>query len=249
VTSRSCAVIPAAGRGTRLGLDRPKILAPLNDDETIWSVLRDKLLAVVDRVHVVLSPDGEPVFRAALNDDPSKDRISTSVQPTPVGMGDAVFGCSDHWSGAESLLVIWGDQVFVSKQTLSGALSLHAAAPKTIVLPVASLFQPYVEYVFGADDRLIAVRQSREGDACAPNGWNDIGTFVLSVPGLKPTWDAYLSQASPGETTGEINFLPFLPFLAGRGWNVRRLVVTDAREARGVNSIDDLAFFRSIPLR
>jgi bifunctional N-acetylglucosamine-1-phosphate-uridyltransferase/glucosamine-1-phosphate-acetyltransferase GlmU-like protein len=164
-------------------------------------------------------------------------------------MGDAVFGCSDHWSGAESLLVIWGDQVFVSPQTLSGALSLHAAAPKTIVLPVASLSQPYVEYVFGADDRLIAVRQSREGDACAPNGWNDIGTFVLSVPGLKPAWDAYLSQASLGETTGEINFLPFLPFLAGRGWNVRRLVVTDAREARGVNSIDDLAFFRSIPLR
>ena len=53
MTSRSYAVIPAAGRGTRLGLDRPKILAPLNDDETIWSVLRDKLLAVVDRVHVV----------------------------------------------------------------------------------------------------------------------------------------------------------------------------------------------------
>ncbi|WP_275200387.1 NTP transferase domain-containing protein [Bradyrhizobium sp. CSA207] len=246
---RSCAVIPAAGRGTRLGLDRPKILASLNDDETIWSVLRDKVLEIVDRVHVVLSPDGEAVFHAALKNDPRMDRISTSVQPRPIGMGDAIFGCYDNWSGAECLLVIWGDQVFVSPQTLSGALSLHAASPKTVVLPVASLSQPYAEYVFGAEDTLIAVRQSREGDACAPNGWNDIGTFVLSVTGLKPAWDAYLSRASLGETTGEINFLPFLPFLAGHGWTVRRLVVTDAREARGVNSIDDMVFFRSIPLR
>lgn len=247
--SRSCAVIPAAGRGTRLGLDRPKILAPLNDGETIWSVLRDKLLEIVHRVHVVLSPDGEAVFRATLNGDPRKGRISTSIQSKPIGMGDAIFGCYDNWSGAESLLVIWGDQVFVSPQTLSGALSLHAASPKTVVLPAASLSQPYVEYVFGAEDTLIAVRQSREGDACAPNGWNDIGTFVLSVPGLKQAWDAYLSQASLGETTREINFLPFLPFLAGQGWTVRRLVVKDPREARGVNSIDDMVFFRSIPLR
>jgi bifunctional UDP-N-acetylglucosamine pyrophosphorylase/glucosamine-1-phosphate N-acetyltransferase len=243
---RSCAVIPAAGRGTRLGLDRPKILASLSEDETIWSVLRDKLLDVVDRVHVVLSPDGEPVFRAALHDDLRKDRISTSVQQVPIGMGNAIFGCYEHWACAELVLVIWGDQVFVSPQTLSGALSLHAAASKTVVVPVASLARPYVEYVFDASERLTAVRQSREGDACAPNGWNDVGTFVLSVPGLKQAWDAYLSQASVGEITGEVNLLPFLPFLASNGWNVRRLVVPEPREARGVNTVDDLEFFRSI---
>src|SRR5262249_33949540 len=38
-----CAVIPAAGRGSRLGTNRPKILAQLNARQTIWSVLRDKL--------------------------------------------------------------------------------------------------------------------------------------------------------------------------------------------------------------
>ena len=56
---KTCAVIPAAGRGTRLGLDRPKILAPLSSSETIWSVLRRKLLAMVDHIHVILSPEGE----------------------------------------------------------------------------------------------------------------------------------------------------------------------------------------------
>ena len=241
-----CAVIPAAGRGTRLGLALPKILAPLNDSQTIWSVLRGKLLDVVDRVHVVLSPEGEPAFRSVVSDDPCNDRISTSVQQMPIGMGDALFGCHEYWGWADKVLVIWGDQVFVSPQTLSAALLLHAQAPKRLVLPVTSLAQPYVEFVFDASGGLAEVRQSREGDVCTAGGWNDVGTFVLSTGELKQAWDNYLLEASPGKKTGEVNFLPFLPFLAAHGWDVCRLVVTDSREARGVNTNDDLEFFRSL---
>src|SRR5690348_15615399 len=44
VTMRRCAVIPAAGRGSRLGLDRPKLFAGLGDGLTIWDVLKQKAL-------------------------------------------------------------------------------------------------------------------------------------------------------------------------------------------------------------
>ena len=49
-----------------------------------------------------------------------------------------------------------------------------------------------------------------------------------------------------GRETGEINFLPFLPFLSRNGWRVRRLIVDDAREARGINTADDLRFFQEL---
>jgi hypothetical protein len=113
-------------------------------------------------------------------------------------------------------------------------------------LPVVSSRDPYVEYVFTADGRLSAVRQTREGDICAPNGFSDIGTFVLSVPDLLSAWTGYLAEATAGAKTGEINFLPFLPYLSSQGWTVKRLVISDPREARGVNTGDDLAYFRSI---
>ena len=167
---KTCAVIPAAGRGTRLGLDRPKILAPLSSSETIWSVLRRKLLAMVDHIHVILSPEGERLFRQALASDCSNGRISIGIQPVPAGMGDAIFCGHDVWCAAEILLVIWGDQVFVSEKTLCEALGLHGASPRTLVLPVVSLPTPYVEYIFDPDGRLAAVRQSREGEQCSAGG-------------------------------------------------------------------------------
>ena len=104
---------------------------------------------------------------------------------------------------------------------------------------------PYVEYVFDGP-RLTKVLQTREGDTTTPNGFSDVGTFLLATQGLKPAWEDYLKTAPRGSGTGEINFLPFLPFLSARGWTITPLEVADATEARGINTKDDLAFFQSL---
>ena len=240
-----CAVVPAAGRGSRLGIDVPKILAPIADDVTLWSVLRTRLLAVADRVHVVLSPAGKPVFDDVLEADPERARISTSVQARPLGMGDAVMGCASAWSSASSILVVWGDQVHVSTTTLRSACSSHGGVPRRLVLPVVALERPYVEYRFGPDGSITEVRESREGAACRPGGLSDVGTFVLSTDGLSDLWRAYVAAVPTGATTGEVNFLPFLGFLSAHGWEVRRVRVVDPTEARGINTPDELASARS----
>jgi hypothetical protein len=104
---------------------------------------------------------------------------------------------------------------------------------------------PYVEYVFDGP-RLARVLQTREGDTTSPNGFSDVGTFLLGTEGLKTAWEVYLENAPRGQGTGEINFLPFLPFLSGQGWTVTPLEVADATEARGINTKDDLVFFQSL---
>ena len=158
-------------------------------------------------------------------------------------MGDAIFCGFPIWSRADVVLIVWGDQVFVSQDTLRRTCSLHNGVLRTIVLPVVRLSQP-VEYVFNEVGSLESVRQSREGDLCTPNGYNDIGAFALSVPGLRDAWTHYLTRMHRGAGTGEINFLPFLPYLASTGWSVKRFAVADSREARGINTPEDLEFFR-----
>ena len=49
-----------------------------------------------------------------------------------------------------------------------------------------------------------------------------------------------------GAQTGEANFLPFLPHLARNGWTLRRTHVDDPNEARGINTPEDLDFFRAL---
>ena len=243
-----CAVIPAAGRGTRLGADRPKLLVEVAPGLSIWSVLSGNVRTVADHVNVIVSPDGRQAFEAALGPGRATN-VSISVQAKPIGMGDAIFCGQDVWSKAESILVIWGDQVHVSRATLARAAAAHRAieGPR-ITLPVARMARPYVEYVFNDEDGgLVRVLQSREGDACRPGGWGDVGTFLLSTDGLQDAWQEYLRSAPAGASTGEINFLPFVVFLSrGRRWPVVRVAVENPEEARGVNTPDDLTFFRRL---
>jgi bifunctional UDP-N-acetylglucosamine pyrophosphorylase/glucosamine-1-phosphate N-acetyltransferase len=123
---------------------------------------------------------------------------------------------------------------------------MHNGDTTTVVLPLVEMARPYVEYRFDDGGRLGAIRQAREADVCSEYGFADIGTFVLSVPGLIARWCEYRAAVNLGALTGEINFLPFLPWLAARGWAVRRLPVADPREARGINTPEDLRFFQSI---
>jgi len=236
---RVCALIPAAGRGSRLGSDGPKILAPLTERETIWSILHAKLAPLVDHIHLVLSPDGAEAF------PPLPPDVSRSIQPVPLGMGDAIFGAGDVWTRYDAVLIVWGDQVFVSTGTLRRALEALSSPTRHAVLPVTRMQQPYVEYLFDGT-RLTQVLQTREGDQTAPNGFSDVGTFLLGTTGLAEAWDRYLAGAPRGSATGEINFLPFLPFLSAQGWTMTPLEVADATEARGINTKEDLSFFQSL---
>ena len=234
-----CAVIPAAGRGTRLGGAGPKILTPLTPEDTIWSILHAKLAPLVDHIHLVLSPEGAAAFPAL------PANVSISVQSEPIGMGDAIFRGYGVWSKYDAVLVVWGDQVFVSENTLKRAIAALSTPHHHAVLPVTRMAQPYVEYVF--ESRLLTkVLQTREGDTTTPNGFSDVGTFLLGTDGLKAAWEDYLAAAPRGAGTGEINFLPFLPFLSAKGWTITPVEVADETEARGINTKEDLAFFRRL---
>ncbi|HEX4271458.1 MAG TPA: hypothetical protein VHZ32_08730, partial [Rhizomicrobium sp.] len=158
---------------------------------------------------------------------------------------DAIFRGFDVWSRHDAVLIVWGDQVFVSTDTLTRAIATLGTPHKRAVLPMTRMAVPYVEYVFDGPI-LTGVLQTREGDTTTPGGFSDVGTFLLSTEGLKPAWEAYLKTAPCGRGTGEINFLPFLPFLSAQGWTITPLEVADATEARGINTKDDLAFFQSL---
>jgi bifunctional UDP-N-acetylglucosamine pyrophosphorylase/glucosamine-1-phosphate N-acetyltransferase len=242
-----CAVIPAAGRGSRLGLDVPKLCAPIHDGSTVWSIMRGKLLSAVDRIHLIVAPQWEKVFESLLRDDPEEKRLSVSVQIEPRGMGDAIFGAHSYWADARTVLVVWGDQIHISSATLQRVITHHQkSVGRGCTIPVAQLDRPYVQYCFDNEDQLQEIRETREGAVCDARGFSDVGTFALDVAGLDAAWRRYSEEGMVGARTGEINFLPFLPYLAGNGWKVSRVPVSDPLEARGINSPEDLRFFQTL---
>jgi bifunctional UDP-N-acetylglucosamine pyrophosphorylase / glucosamine-1-phosphate N-acetyltransferase len=247
---RICAIVPAAGRGTRLSANVPKVFVPILPDLTIWDVLRTKLAEVAAPIVLVLSPDGLNFVKqnpGAFSPGSFENTIK-AVQSSPLGMGDAIFGAADFWREFDDLLIVWGDQFNLSLETVRACIKLHAAQQKpALTLPLVRAPQPYVEYVFDAHGALTTIRQSREGDACEPNGFSDVGVFLLSGGSvLIEEWTRYLAGGKIGSVTAEINFLPFLVHLSARGWPVNRYETHDPAEAIGINTPEDLAFARQL---
>ena len=234
-----CCIIPAAGRGTRLNYDRPKVFVPILENKMIIDFLYALVSPHCDGINLVLSPDGKKYTDLI----PVDKRIEVSIQENPIGMGDAIFKGYDFWSDYDYVYIIWGDQVNVSQNTME--LMTNYARRKQAVIPLTPQKDPYVEYVFDQKNCLSNIKQSREGDNCKKNGLSDIGLFGLPVNGLQNFWESYLEKPSVGKETNEINFLPFLTFLETNNLiHFENFIVPDVNESKGVNTPEDLLFFQ-----
>ncbi len=241
------AVIPAAGDGSRLGTASPKLFVEITDGLLIYDILLLRLATVTHHVHLVLSPAGLRHFDALARPAPLGVRVTASLQDEPRGMGAAVFAARAHWRAARNLLIVWGDQLGVSPDTLARTVSRQSASPgPALTLPLVHRQTPYVHYELQGGT-LLNVAQAREGDTCPPHGLADVGTFAFTAEGLDAAWERYLLRPEArGARTDELNLLPFLPHLAQReGFAVNIVEVADVAEARGVNTPEDLAYFRA----
>ena len=247
-TPELIAVIPAAGQGSRLGTTTPKLFVEVKNGLRICDILLARVATVTRHVHLVLSPEARDHFEAVGRPAPPGVRVTCSVQQGPRGMGDAVFGARGHWGTARHVLIVWGDHLGVSATTLSRTVARQcgSTAP-SMTLPLVRRQAPYVHYELNDTGTLLRVAQAREGDACPPHGLSDVGTFAVSTAGLDAAWQRYSSlPEARGARSGEINLVPFFAHLARReAFAVQIVEVADAAEARGVNTPEDLAYFRA----
>ena len=239
-------IVPAAGRGSRLGGTTPKALVQISPELRVIDVVIHALESVCDQVCLVVATDFEsnehdPVLFSAV-------RCERIVQSNPTGMLDAIeLGC-DSVSQSDVILVIWGDQVGVRAETLKRAVELHTNRDRTIVIPTVEVTNPYVQYVFAAG-QLHEVRESREGHSCDPVGLADVGVFVMSRRGLTEAFASYRSTAQASSITGEVNFLPFLVWASSHSWTVTSFMTTHQNETLGINTQEDLIKARALLVR
>src|SRR6185312_11141180 len=119
------AVVLAAGKGTRMKTELPKVLHPLAGRPMISHVLANLAPLGCERIVVVIGPGMEGVAAAV------------APQAEPLGTGHAVLAARAALQGAAGdVLIVYGDCPFISTATIRQLIARRRAAdqPAVVVL-------------------------------------------------------------------------------------------------------------------
>jgi bifunctional UDP-N-acetylglucosamine pyrophosphorylase / glucosamine-1-phosphate N-acetyltransferase len=236
---RRLLIVPAAGRGSRLGGQVPKPLVQVNG-RPMLEYLAALYAPAVETIVVVAHPAFAPEVRAWAA---TWDRIQVVEQPQPTGMLDAICLATPavHEIEPDTIWITWADQIGVLPETVQRLAEAEAAPPAAaMTLPTVATPDPYIHFERDASGRIVRLLQRREGDTLPATGESDMGLFALSRATFVGDLQEYAEGVTEGTVTGERNFLPFVPWLAARR-TVRTIPCSDPRERIGVNTPEELA--------
>jgi bifunctional UDP-N-acetylglucosamine pyrophosphorylase / glucosamine-1-phosphate N-acetyltransferase len=232
-------IVPAAGRGARLGGSAPKVLAPVGGRPMIdW--LLDLYDPYVAHVVLVVHPAAREVVAQYLS---RRTRVIELVeQREPTGMLDAILTPSaliERWQPAW-VWVTWCDQIAVHPRTVARLAETPVTGAAPLVLPTVRRHAPYIHLERDGAGRIVRVRHRREGDRLPDPGESDVGLFSLSREAYLRELPAFAAEVTRGAGTGERNFLPFIPWLAARA-RVETFPALDEMESVGINTPEERA--------
>lgn len=136
----NCAVILAAGEGTRMKSKKPKVLAEVLFKPMIdWVIDSAKACGMEEENICVVTGHGREQLEAAL-----PQGVQTVVQTERLGTGHAVMQARDFLRahGSANVLILGGDAPFMDGETVSMALQYHTRANSAATVISADVTDP-----------------------------------------------------------------------------------------------------------
>jgi len=230
-------VLLAAGKGTRMKSDIPKVLHPLAGQPLIHHALSAAGALGAARCVVVVGPDMEEVERAVAPH-------ATAVQERQQGTADAVLAAQAALNGFgggpgdPTVLVLYADTPLIRPATLSRMIAAREAGAAVVVLG----FRPDDPAEYGrlmCDDKggLEAIVEYRDADD-TQRAVTLCNSGVMAVSAAR-LW-GLLGRVGNDNAKGEY-YLTDIVALARADGLACAVVEGDAAEMLGINSRNDLA--------
>ncbi len=227
-------IVLAAGQGTRMGSDLPKVLHPLGGAPLLAHALHAGTALGPERVVVVAGHGAEAVTRALRGIDPEAE---VAVQAEQLGTAHAVAQAAPLLTGVGGdAVVLYGDTPFVRPETLEAmqeararhavvVLGFHAADPGRYGRLVArgEALDRIVEFKDATDEER-AITLCNSGVICAEAAT----LFDLAA------------QVGNGNAAGEYYLTDIVELARARGLSAG-VVICDEAETLGINTRAELA--------
>jgi len=228
------AIVLAAGKGTRMKTDLPKVLHPAAGRPLISWVSDAVIAAGIDEVVVVIGHGAEAVAASL------PEGARTVVQEPQDGTGHAALVAVEAMGdvAGDTLLVVPGDSPLMTSETLAALLAAHADNDAACTLLTARLPDPtgYGRVIRDGDRVTAIVEESDADDAERAIDEVAVSTYVFDGAPLRES----LAQIGTDNRQGEMYLTDAIALLAGAG-GVEALAAAEPEEVLGVNSHQQLA--------
>jgi len=233
---RALAVVLAAGEGTRMKSDQPKVLHKVAGRSMLAHVLACVTGADAQRVAVVIGPNREDVRGEVLKLCPDGDVF---VQDQRLGTAHAVLAARDSIAeGVDDLLILFADTPLVTSATV---LALRAALQEGATVAVLG-FEAANPFGYGRlirDEagRLAAVREEKDASD-AERAITLCNAGLMALDGRRAL--ELLGAVGAANAKGEYYLTDVVEIARAKGLEAR-VVIGEESEVLGVNDRVQLA--------
>lgn len=219
-------IILAAGKGTRMKSDLPKVLHPLAGRPLLAHVVDTALQLQPSAVHVVAGHGAELVREAMSEYD-----LQWAIQEQQLGTGHAVLQAMPGVDSGSTVLVLYGDVPLTQVDTLR---ALVAEAEQGPALLTVELDDPsgYGRILRDAEGNLQAVVEDKDASE-EQRAIGEINTGVMAAPAAD--FLKYLPAVGNDNKQGEYYLPDVLSMTVADGRRVNSCLAADELEAQGVN--------------
>ncbi|MCK5359132.1 MAG: NTP transferase domain-containing protein, partial [Gammaproteobacteria bacterium] len=231
-------IILAAGKGTRMVSDLPKVLHKVAGKPMLQHVLDTCLELGADRLHVVYGFGGDVLRENIHNDD-----INWVLQSEQKGTGHAVEMAMSHVADDSTILVLYGDVPLISKTSLTNLMTV--CGEKSIGLMTAYLHEGGAYGRIQRDKFQSFLSIVEQKDATPEQiDINEINTGFLAAPAkLLKSW---VSQLNCENAQGEYYLTDIFAMAVAEGVTVETCQPIDNDEIIGINDRQNLSIVERI---
>jgi bifunctional UDP-N-acetylglucosamine pyrophosphorylase/glucosamine-1-phosphate N-acetyltransferase len=231
----SAAVILAAGKGTRMKSQFPKVLHPLMGRPMILYVIDACRRARLDRIVIIVGHEAEHV-RQILGTD-----FEYVEQKPQLGTGHALMCASESLKGfSGDLLVLAGDAPFLTGSILRKLIGHHNKTCAAATLMTAIIDPPpaYGRIIRDSSKRITRIVEERDA-SFQEKKITEVNTshYCFQAETVFPL----LSKLKTGNDQGEYYLTDAIQIMTQKGMRVETVVAPDPSVLMGINSMEDLS--------
>ena len=231
-------VILAAGKGTRMKSDKPKVVHQVMGKPMVYYSIEAARQAGADEVCVIVGYKADEV-KSAIAASVNDVKVDYALQEEQLGTGHAVKCAADFIGRDGDVIILCGDTPLVTGDTLRKALDFHKESGNGVTVISAMLDDPFgYGRIIRDGDSLAKIVEQKDADE-AEQAVKEVnsGMYIFDCAALQ---DA-LSHISNDNAQGEYYLPDAIEIIKKMGLPASAVPMDDADQIRGVNTLEQLA--------